>query len=169
MLQFIAIIQKFDKKGEKTGWTYIEISALQTKKLKPETKVSFRVKGTLDQYQFEKVALLPMGDGNFILPINGTMRKAIGKKQGDKIKVVMERDDRKMTISPDLMACLKEDPEALKFFKSLPGSHQLYFSKWIESAKTAQTKTKRIVTAMVAFNKKLGYSEMMRSYRDQNF
>jgi Domain of unknown function (DUF1905)/Bacteriocin-protection, YdeI or OmpD-Associated len=168
MLQFTATIHKFDKKGEKTGWTYIEINASQAAKLKPENKVSFRVKGTLDQYTFEKVALLPMGDGNFILPLNGTMRKAIGKKQGDKVKVVMEKDDRKMTISHDLVACLKEDPDALKFFKSLPGSHQLYFSKWIESAKTAQTKTKRIVTAMVAFSKKQGYAEMMRAYRGQN-
>lgn len=169
MLQFTAIIQKFDKKGEKTGWTYIEISASQATKLKPASKVSFRVKGTLDRYTFERAALLPMGDGNFILPLNGEMRKAIGKKQGDKIKVTMEWDDRKMTISQDLMACLREDPEAMKFFKSLPGSHQLYFSKWIESAKTAQTKTKRIVTAIVAFNKKQGYAEMMRSYRNQNF
>ncbi len=167
MLQFTATIYKFDKKGEKTGWTYIEINASQAAKLKPENKVSFRVKGTLDQYTFEKVALLPMGDGKFILPLNGAMRKAIGKKQGDKVKVVMEKDDRKMTLSHDLMACLKEDPDALRFFKSLPGSHQLYFSKWIESAKTAQTKTKRIVTAMVAFSKKQGYAEMMRAYRDQ--
>lgn len=166
MLQFTTTIQKFDKKGEKTGWTYIEISASQATSLKPENKVSFRVKGTLDQYTFEKAALLPMGKGNFILPLNGTMRKAIGKKQGEKVKVSMERDDRKMVISRDLMACLKEDPEAMKFFNSLPGSHQLYFSKWIESAKTSQTKTKRIVTAMIAFGKKQGYGEMMRAYRD---
>jgi len=169
MIQFITTIHKFDKKGEKTGWTYIEISASQAKKLKPGSKVSFRVKGSLDQYNFEKVALLPMGEGNFILPLNGKMRKAIGKKQGDKLRVVMEVDDRKLTLSHDLMVCLKEDPQAMEFFKSLPGSHQLYFSKWIEGAKTAQTKTKRIVTAMMAFSKRLGYPEMMRAYRDQNF
>jgi uncharacterized protein DUF1905/bacteriocin resistance YdeI/OmpD-like protein len=169
MIHFNTTIEKFDKKGEKTGWTYIEISAAQANKLKPGYKVTFRVKGTLDQFAFEKVAILPMGDGNFIMPLNATIRKAIGKKHGDKVKVVMEADERKMIISPDLMACLKEDPDAMKFFKSLPGSHQLYFSKWIESAKTSQTKTRRIVTCMVAFGKKLGYSEMMRSYRNQDF
>lgn len=169
MIQFDTTIQKFEKKGEKSGWTYIEISAARAKKLKPESKVAFRVKGSLDQFNFEKVAILPMGEGNFIMPLNATMRKAIGKKQGDKLKVTMEVDERKMIISPDLIACLKEDPDAMKFFKSLPGSHQLYFSKWIESAKTVQTKTRRIVTCMLAFSKKQGYSEMMRSYRDQNF
>lgn len=169
MLQFTTTIHKFDKKGEKTGWTYIEISASQAKKLKPGVKVSFRVKGTMDQYSFEKIALLPMGNGNFILPLNAQMRKAIGKKQGDKLNINIEADNRQPQLSRDLMTCLKEDPEAMAFFKSLPGSHQLYFSKWIESAKTASTKTKRLVTVMVAFNKKLGYGEMMRSYRNQDF
>ncbi len=169
MIRFTTTIHKFEKKGEKTGWTYIEVSESQAAKLKPGTRVSFRVKGSLDHFVFEKVALLPAGGGTFIMPLNGTMRKAIGKKQGDKLKVVMEADDRKIVLSPDLMACLKEDAEALAYFKSLPGSHQLYFSKWIESAKTSQTKTKRIVIAMIAFGKKQGYSEMMRSYRDQDF
>ncbi|TFH06631.1 MAG: DUF1905 domain-containing protein, partial [Nitrosomonadales bacterium] len=80
MIQFTTAIHKFDKKGEKTGWTYIEIVASQAKKLKPGSKVSFRVKGSLDHHRIEKTALIPMGDGNFILPLNGQMRKAIGKK-----------------------------------------------------------------------------------------
>lgn len=96
------------------------------------------------------------------------MRKSIGKKQGDKLKILLEVDDRQPALSSDLLLCLKEDPEAMAFFKSLPASHQLYFSKWIESAKTASTKTKRLVTAMIAFSKKQGYGEMMRAYRDQN-
>jgi len=169
MIQFTATIHKFDKKGEKTGWTYIEIGAARAGKLKPGNKKSFRVKGSLDQHKIEKTALIPMGDGNFILPLNSQMRKAVGKKQGDKIYVMLAADDRKPTLSNDLMVCLKEDPMAMAFFKSLPGSHQLYFSKWIEGAKTAQTKTRRIIAAMMAFGKKQGYAEMMRAYRDQNF
>jgi hypothetical protein len=167
-IKYTTVIQKFDKKGEKTGWSYIEISAAQASKLKPGQKVSFRVKGTLDAYAFEKVAILPMGDGNFIMPLNQTMRKAIGKGHGDKLTVTLEVDERKLQLSRDLMACLAEDPEAMAFFKSLPKSHQQYFSKWVEGAKTAITKTRRIVTCMTAFGKKQGYSEMMRSYRDNN-
>jgi hypothetical protein len=127
------------------------------------------VKGKLDNFQFEKLALIPMGEGDFILPLNGRIRKAIGKKHGDKLKVVMEIDRRKIPLSSDLLECLNDDPVAMDFFNSLPGSHQQYFSKWIESAKTAETKTKRIVAAMLAFSKKQGYSEMMRAYRDRNF
>jgi hypothetical protein len=168
MLKFTATIQRFDKKGEKTGWQYIEISAAQAKRLKdskvsvPSGRQAFRVKGSIDSLTIQKTALLPMGDGHFILPMNSTIRKAIGKKHGDKVTVTFELDERKLMISPDLIVCLKEDPEAMKFFKSLPPSHQGYYSKWIESAKTAQTKTKRIVMAINGFSKKQGYGEMMR-------
>lgn len=169
MIEFTTTIHKFDKKGEKTGWTYIGISASQANKVKPGYRVGYRVKGSLDNYKFEKVAIMPMGNGSFILPINARMRKAIGKKQGDKLRVRMEYDEKRPKLSKDLLACLREDPDAMSFFKSLPGSHQLYFSKWIEGAKTSQTKTKRLVTCMTAFSKKLSYGEMMRSYRNQDF
>lgn len=166
MLHFNATIQRFDKKGEKTGWHFVEISATQARKLK-DGKTSFRVKGTIDALTIQKTALIPMGNGDFILPLNATLRKAIGKKHGDKITLNLEVDKRKLILSPDLMSCLKEDPAALQFFKSLPPSHQQYYSKWIESAKTAATKAKRIVISMEGFEKKQGYGEMMRAYKNR--
>jgi hypothetical protein len=162
-VSFTTTIQRFDKKGEKTGWTYIEISASRASQMKPKTKVSFRVRGTLDSYEIKQVALMPMGDGNFIMPINGAMRKAIGKRHGDKLKVTLELDTRKIVLSPDLMACLRDDPAALAAFKKLPGSHQKYYSRWVESARTPATKTKRIVMAVTSLSRKMNFSEMMRA------
>lgn len=43
-VQFTTTIHKFDKQGEKTGWTYFEIPADLAQKLKPGNKKSFRVK-----------------------------------------------------------------------------------------------------------------------------
>lgn len=169
MISFTATLQRFDKKGEKTGWTYIEISASQANKLKPNTKVAFRVKGTLDAHAISQVATIPMREGNFILAINGAMRKALGKKQGDKIKVILEADDSKIILSPDLMTCLKDDPVALAAFKKLPGSHQKYFSRWVESAKTSATKTKRIVLAVTTLSKKQGFVEMLRANKKNSY
>jgi hypothetical protein len=165
MIQFMTTIHKFDKQGEKTGWTYIEISAQQAKKLKPGTKVSFRVKGTLDSFKIKQIALLPMGEGNFIMPLNAAMRRGIGKKLGDKLKVSLEADDSEFTLSKDFMDCLHDDPVAFDFFQTLSGSHQKYFSKWIDSAKTSLTKTKRIVMAVTALSKRQGYPEMIRANR----
>lgn len=169
MIAFSTTLLKFDKKGEKTSWTFIEISASQAKKLKPDTKVSFRVRGKLDSHPIKQVAIMPMGDGAFILPVNGAMRKAIGKKSGDKVKVTLEADDSQIILSRDLMACLKDDPAALAAFKKLPGSHQKYFSRWIESAKTSATKTKRIVMTVEALAKKMDFGAMLRAERDKSF
>ena len=165
MVKFNTTILRFDKQGEKTGWTYIEISAAQAKKINPGVKVAYRVKGKLDDFSFEKTAIIPMGEGGFIMPLNGKIRKAIGKKMGDKLKIEMELDKRQLQPSADFMACLKQEPEAMAFFKTLPGSHQRYYSKWIDDAKTSPTKAKRIVMALTAFSKKQRFNEMMRANR----
>lgn len=168
MVQFSTTILKFDKQGEKTGWSYIEIKQTLAHKLKPGCKVSFRVKGKVDEYLLEKVALLPMGDGNFILPINGVIRRAIRKHHGETVKVTMELDKRSPAVSQDLMKCLEEDREGAAYFKSLPKSHQNYFSNWIESAKTVQTKTKRIAMAINAFDRRWDFGEMVRANKKNN-
>lgn len=169
MIQFKTTILQFDKKGEKTGWSYIEISERQAEKLNPGCKVSFRVKGQIDDYTLEKVALLPMGDGSFILPVNAVIRKAIKKKRGDSVKVILQLDERALTVCLELLECLADDPQALSFFKSLPKSHQNYFSKWIESAKTLQTKTKRIVMAVNALSTRQGFGEMIRANKSNPY
>jgi hypothetical protein len=163
MITFKTTIQKFGKQGEKTGWSYIEISKTRAEKLNPGVKTSFRVKGKLDDFAIEKTALLPMGEGSFILPMNATIRKATGKKHGDSIVVAFELDERPLKPSSDFMRCLKDDDRAYHFFQTLPKSHQNYFSKWIDSAKTSETKAKRITMAVIALNSNQGYSEMMRA------
>lgn len=109
-----------------------------------------------------------MGDGSFMLPVNATMRKALGKTQGDKVKVTLNVDKRPLELSADLMISLEDEPAALDFFNTLPMSHRQYFSKWIESAKTVETKTKRIVSAVMALSQRKGYGEMMRENKTRD-
>jgi len=163
MISFSTVILKFKSNKDKTGWSYIEVSERQAGKIKPDTRVSFRVKGMLDSFPIQKAALLPMGDGGFILPFNATMRKGTKKKEGDKLKVQLELDERSITPPSTFIKCLKDDPRAFEFFHSLPKSHQDYFSKWIDSAKTSDTKTNRITMAVIALGSGQGYPEMMRA------
>ena len=162
MISFKTTLLKFDRQGEKTGWTYITIPQKITQQLKPGNKKSFRVKGTIDEHAIRSVALLPMGEGEFIMPVNATMRKAILKRKGDTVKLALELDHTVLKISATLLACLEDEPDATEYFKKLPGSHQQYYSKWIESAKTDATKTKRIALAINAFSKKMSFSQMMQ-------
>lgn len=163
MVQFTTTLKKFDTQGEKTGWTYIEVSPDIADKLKPGNKKSFRVKGKLDGYKIAGVSLLPMGGGGFIMAFNASMRKGTGKKHGAMIKVQLEEDKKPFQFNKDFMQCLKDEPTAKDFFDTLAGSHQRYFSKWIDDAKTEPTRTKRIALAVTALSRKMGYQEMIRS------
>jgi hypothetical protein len=162
MLQFTAVMQQFAEKGEKTGWTYIEIPIDIALRLNPDNKKSFRVKGKLDSYVYEDISLLPMGGGSFIMPLNATTRKGIRKRKGASVKVEMEVDTYEKPLSADFIECISDEPKALKKFNSLPKGHQRYFSKWIEDAKTETTKTKRITQAVIALSMGLGFPEMIR-------
>lgn len=167
MIHFSAVIKKFGNQGEKTGWSYIEVSREVATQIKPGHKKSFRVKGRLDNYAIEKTSLLPMGGGNFIIPVNATMRKALGKRKGAIINVSLAVDEREVEINKSFLVCLADEPDALEFFNSLARSHRNYFSKWIESAKTEETKANRIARAVTALSRKLGYPEMMRMGREE--
>jgi hypothetical protein len=165
MINYTTTILKFDKQGEKTGWTYIEIPADIAQQLKPDTKKSFRVKGKLDSHSIKGVALLPMGGGNFIMPLNGAMRKAIGKRHGAQLKVQLEEDKKPLKLSEDFMTCLADEPKALATFNKIPKSVQNYFSKWIESAKTEPTKAMRIARAVNALARSQTFQEMIREFQ----
>jgi hypothetical protein len=167
MIRFTVTIRQFGEQGEKTGWTYIEIPADLAEKLKPGNKKSFRVKGKLDQYSIKSVALLPMGSGSFIMALNKTMRKGIGKNKGAMLKVQLEEDTQPYLLNKEFAVCLKDEPAAEKFFRTLPKSHQNYFSKWIEAAKTEPTRTKRIAMAVSALARRMRFSEMLRSEREK--
>ena len=119
MVSFTTILTKFASQGEKTGWTIICVSAEQANQLQPNTKKSFRVKGKLDDYVFEGAALIPMGEGNFILALNAAIRKKIRKQKGAPVKVLMEVDHSPLKLNAELLECLADEPEGLSFFNSL--------------------------------------------------
>ena len=167
MLSFTTTIQKFSKQGEKTGWTYIVVPDKIAKILNPAVKKSYRVKGKLDDHKIEKVALVPIGSGDFILPINAAIRKATGKRFGASLKVQIEVDDAPILPPAELLECLQDEPEALKHFNSLPQGHRNYFTKWIETAKTEPTKTKRIALVIKTMVRKMDFGAMLREERDE--
>jgi len=169
MIEFNTIILQFDEQGEKTGWRYIEVSAALASELLPNNKKSFRVKGMLDGFTFAGLALIPMGKGNFILPLKADIRKAIRKNAGGMLQVKLEYDkDFKIDIPDDLQACFDFEPDALDFFNSLPKSHRNYFIIWIIDAKTSETRAKRIVNTINAMLRKWTYNVMARELKKEH-
>lgn len=167
-ISFTTVIKKFGSNGDKTGWTYIEIPSDLADQLKPGTKVSFLVKGKLDQTVIKGISLLPMGGGSFIMPLKAELRKRLHKSEGASLHVQIEEDKAQYEINKEFLECLKDSPDAASNFAKLPRSRQNYFSKWIDSAKTEMTKAKRIAQSVEALQHNLSYSEMIRMHQGKN-
>ena len=168
MVKYTTTIKKFDKMGEKTGWTYIVVPEDIAEELNPGHKQSYRVKGKLDKFAIAAVAMLPMGDGSFIIAVNADIRKGIAKRVGAQLDVQLTVDTNPNPVtSPEFMECLEDEPAGLAFFNSLTQGHRNYFMKWIESAKTETTKAKRIAMAVTAMSRKQDYPTMIRSNKKE--
>jgi hypothetical protein len=168
MIIYTTTICQFEKQGEKTGWSYIDVPADIAEQLKSGCKKSFKVKGRLDAFNISQVSLLPMGNGSFIIPFNASMRKGTGKKKGAMIKVQLTEDTKAYELNKDLLECLADEPAAMAFFKTKTRSFQTYYSKWVESAKTEATKAKRIAMAVSSLANKIEFGEMLRMQRDKS-
>ena len=163
MIRFTATILKFDKQGEKTGWSYLHIPADLAEQLKPGNRKSFRVKGKLDSFPFKGASLLPMGGGDFILPFNAAMRKGTGKREGAMLTVTMELDNADLEMPKDFAAWLEEDEAAKAKFFALPKSHRHYWIKWLESVRSEEGRKNRLARAVVALSQGFGFAEMLRA------
>ena len=168
MISFTAELMRMGQNGEKTGWTYFYVPNAVAEALKPGQKASFRVKGLLDDFPIKLVATIPMGsrtefdDASFIIPVNADMRRGIGKEAGATVRVMLDLDTDPLPQSDDLLICLADEPVALANFEKIPLSHRNYYFKWIESAKTHETKTKRIANTVTGMSRGLTYAEILR-------
>jgi len=163
MVVFKAEIERFAEMGEKTGWTYIFIPAIIANQIKADCRKSFRVKGLLDQVQIEGLALVPMGGGDFIIALNGLLRKKLKKDLGAILELQLEEDVTfKIELPEDLKLCLEDEPHLMKNFLKQPKSHQNWYINWLNTAKTEPTRTKRIVRIVSAMDKDWDFPTMMR-------
>lgn len=169
MISFKVLIEKFKEKGEKTGWTYIHIPFDIADQIKADCLTSYRVKGFLDEIPIDGMALVPMGEGDFILALKSDLRKKLHKKAGDLLSVCLEEHpDFKIDMPIDLEECLNEQPHFLENFLKQPKSHQHYFFNWINSAKTEPTRAKRIAMTVNAMDRGYDYGQMIREEKKKN-
>jgi len=166
MVIFKAEMEKFERMGEKTGWTYVFIPAAIANEIKPDCKKSFRIRGKIDQVSIQGLALVPMGEGDFILAVKTALRKQLKKEEGAVVSLELEEDvDFKVEMPPELDMCLSDDPRLMEQFLSLPKSHQHYYINWFNTAKTEKTRVKRLTMIVNAMEQRLDFGEMIRAQK----
>jgi len=164
MIYIKAEIEKFEQMGEKTGWSYVFIPATIANQIKPDYKRAFRVMGKIDEININGIATTPMGEGDFIIALKAELRKKLKKEAGAKIELWLEEDKNfKIEMPEDLEICLANEHGLLEHFLQQPKSHQNYFIKWINEAKTETTRTKRLVMTVTAMHKQQDFGAMIRA------
>lgn len=144
-----------EKTPGKGGWTYTAIPEIPQNKHSPFGWV--KVKGSIDGFEFKKHHLMPMGNGVLGLSVKAEVRKKIKKQAGDYVHVVLYLDDEPLEVPQELLLCLQDDPDALRFFNSLNEDEQYCYIKWVYSAKTDQAKADRIAKTLDRLTKNLKY------------
>ncbi|MEC3878851.1 YdeI/OmpD-associated family protein [Parapedobacter sp. 10938] len=165
MTTFRAEIQRAENQGAAmAGWAYVEVPHAIANQIKPNYKQVYRVRGQIDGHAFAGLALMPKGEGDYYLAINGSMRRVLKKGVGEVLALCLEEDkDFKIVMPEDLEVCLlDEDDDLMGKFMALPMSHRNYFITYITDAKTEPTRTKRIAMTVEAMILGIDFGAMIR-------
>lgn len=103
-----------------------------------------RVQVTINGYTYRST-VAPMG-GVFMLPVSAEVRERASVAAGDTVEVEVQLDTeaREVTVPPDFAAALDGDADARRFFDGLSYSNKQRLVLAIESAKTSETRQRRI-------------------------
>lgn len=90
--------------------------------------------------------LVPRGDGQHRLFLDGKLRKAARAGQGDVVtlSLVEDADSREVPIPDEVLEAFEDEPGALETFHNLTVAQRREMLLWINKAKHEETRAKRI-------------------------
>lgn len=112
------------------------------------TRAQVKVAGTIDGVPYRS-SIANMGSGHCMV-VNKQLREATGKKAGDRVKVVMERDNEPRVVEvPQYMREFLVDEGLLEVFETLSYTHQKEYVESLETAKKEETRQSRMQKMIV--------------------
>lgn len=128
------------------GGAWVEVPADAVRQL--GTRARVRVRASFDGTPY-RGSVVPMG-GVHVLGMTKAIREAIGKAIGDRVHVILARDEkaREVEVPEDLTEALAADPQAKAFFEALAYTHRREYVEWITGAKRAETRERRVREAL---------------------
>jgi hypothetical protein len=108
----------------------------------------FPVVATVNGYTWRS-SVSRMG-GEFLLGLNREVRDGAGVQAGDEAEVIIELDEapREVDVPADLAAALAVDPQAAASFERMAFTHRKEYCRWIDDAKRAETRLRRVTQAV---------------------
>jgi hypothetical protein len=97
-----------------------------------------------------RTTVFPMG-GRYLIPLSAENRSGAGVSAGDDVEVelVLDTAPREVVVPADFQAALRASKPASTHFETLSFTHRKEWVRWIEEAKQADTRTRRIDKAVV--------------------
>jgi len=108
------------------------------------------VKVTFNEIPYQG-SMVKMGSPDYLLLILKEIRERLGKGVRHKIKVTVDLDDkpRVIVLARDIEAAYKK-AGVLAAYRAMSYSHQREYALWIEDAKQAETRKRRIEKSIEA-------------------
>jgi hypothetical protein len=108
----------------------------------------FPVRAVVNGYEW-RTSVARMG-GEFLVGLNKEVRAGAGVQAGDAVEVTLELDTapREVAVPEDLAAALAQDPPAKAIFDGLAFTHRKEYARWVQEAKRAETRARRVAQAL---------------------
>ncbi|MGB6876419.1 MAG: YdeI/OmpD-associated family protein [Candidatus Acidiferrales bacterium] len=97
-----------------------------------------------------RTTLVPAGNSQYRLFIDGKIRKRLGIDAGGLVGIVLRRDKKpnEVTVPADVAAALRKTPGAQAAFKNTTPGLRREFLRWVLNAKRPATRASRIKRAI---------------------
>ena len=134
-------------KGPGGAWTFLPIPFDVQEVF--GTRGRLAVAGTVNGFAFRN-SLMPEGDGTHSMMFSKELQAGANAKAGDRVKVVLERDqgEREIAPPPELEKALRGNRQAADLFSKLTFSQKKEYVDWISTAKQQATKESRAAKAV---------------------
>ncbi len=96
-----------------------------------------------------KGSLVKYGHPQHMLPILKNIREKIGKRPGERVDVVLERDGSVRTVEvPPVFTALLKKEKLLAGFEKLSFTHRKEYCRWVGEARKEETRQARMTKAI---------------------
>ena len=139
----IAFDAKLVGEGPRGAWKFLYLPKAATTILGERGGVS--VAGMINGSAFCS-SVFPTGDGGHSMIVTKAMRTGAKAAPGNTVRVVLRRDTapRTVDVPKDRRAALSNVPPAKAIFERLAWSHNKAYVDWIDDAKRAEARARRV-------------------------